>query len=275
MDFYDKLKHMAFERYVGKEMDFVVKKIGSTTRVIFKNGYERTFTESWGFLSGAHLSGMLMKDVRERLDKGIYVPKEQNVERDCYNTLLYDPMNIFKNRNKEVWGIDINSCYWRTAYLIGAMSDGVYEQGNKRGTEWKISRNAAIGSLGAGVTESIYEKGKVVSTIRYKRDLNTVRSDIIDHVWDISYRICSLVRDGFCMFLTDCFYVTPDKVEELDGLIRGYGYQTKKERYYFKSITDHYGKVGDKVVWCKFGDEGSKDKSFTFNKNRHATDWES
>lgn len=235
---------------------FITREVGQSASIIFESGTKQRFAEAGMGKNGAHICRMLYSHIEKRLRDGEYFPKNTNNDRDCVKTIMVDFKNIEKciNNKIECRAIDISACYWNTAHIIKAMDDKMYNYGMSKGKEWKEARNVAIGSIGACIYENRYKNGKLLTPggIHYRRPLNIVRLDVIDHVWEVANQIANQVKDGFCMYLTDCFFVMENYADEIARLLEKEGYQSKQEPAVFTNIMNiHQSFRAKKVVWKK------------------------
>jgi hypothetical protein len=278
-EFSYKLLKMCVDNGIEHKMTFTIKNLGVKSSIIYDNGKKRDFMDLSFRMKGMHLSKMMYDNVSKLVESGGYVPKEKNNSRLNFNTIMYDPYNISENYYKPVWSVDIDHCYWRTAYLLGIINERLYNKGMEKGQEWKTARNAAIGSLGAFYTERRYVDGKDMGVTVHNRAMNRVRCDIIDYVWKMACKIGEVVSDGFLMYLTDCFFITEDKLEEVCSLIESYGYTWKKEKIWFKISSKYLMTNTDKIIWVKEKNVGNDvirddmDKHYMFNRKKHTVPW--
>jgi hypothetical protein len=229
------------ERASRLKMNFSVLEMGGSRIVQFYgNGNPSTsfrYSDSIFKNSGAHLCKFAYNEVEKRVISGEYVPKNKDNDRESTDTICFHPINIRSFTGFDVDAIDVSGCYWDTLYLIGAISKKLRDQGWKKDREWKMSRAAAIGSLGAQVTCSIYKGGIMEEKpFIYRRKYNVVRLDVIDNVWKVFMDIAQQVEPGLCMFLTDCFFVEKEYSKKVQKLLKKAGYKYKLKKIHFEDI---------------------------------------
>jgi len=161
-------------------------------------------------------------DAKKYVSSGWYY---DYIEDEAYS--FCNKYGIEKNINKEIVAIDINNCYWQTAYNIGVISDKTYNFGLQY-CDKKV-RNATIGYL--SVKSYLYknENGKDILIREYVKDITYARNDIIMKVYEVAKKISNKLKDDLCYFFTDCFYVTNDDkvINEVINILNKYKYEYK------------------------------------------------
>lgn len=224
---------------------------------------------------GMHIPKLVMRNVKERMQQGLYTPANTNPDRYDTNTIMYNPDNIAKYIGKHCVSIDINGCYWNTAYKIGLIDEKTYKMGLKKDKEYKYARNMSVGSLGASILIERYENGKKAYSQHLKRFGACARLDVIDYVWDISQQIGRMLQSDFLMFLTDCFYVPFSRMKDTCEMIESFGFSWKKTDVEFLKVDrmseyikkdDSHGYT-DKVIW--YDADEDKFKFHDFSDKHH------
>jgi hypothetical protein len=238
---YRDASHMSdtIDRLLSNGQTFTLKKIGLTTSELILPNRKIKSKNNAHFFKGSHVIKLFLKEVKKRVEEGDYIPKNNDPARRSIKTVMYDPENIKKLIDKPCVAVDINGCYWNTAHKIGVISNQMYEKGMSGGDAWKKARNAAIGSLNASIKEYEGKNGELVLKSTYRRPHNTVRLDIIDHVWNTAIVMGEELKEGFLMYLTDCFFVTKDLEGKVYDLLERNGYSGKSENVIFDSYTDN------------------------------------
>lgn len=224
-----------YQMYV-KQGNIKIVTAGSLRQIHFPDGSIKKFFISGVSSAGTHICFHVLKNVRERVEKGEYVIKHTSLELFQSD---YNATSIFQFWHKDgirnavlshkglLKSIDINYCYWNTIHNIGAINDHVYKMGLKKEAEWKNSRNMAIGSLSKRyVVQVVDEKGKIKTTI-HKSPLEGVRLDVLAHIYKMAVAIAKKLDTKFCFFFTDCFFVTPDAEEETIKMLEECGFKSK------------------------------------------------
>ena len=237
------------------EMDFDIVYSGVSAKLKFlnedgSNMNSHKYMEHFIKNRGSHLSQMTIQEVKKRMETGLYVPKNTDVNRHLFSTIAFNPDNITKFLEKPGCSVDINSCYWNTAHNITVISDKLCEYGFKEPKLWKDARNIAIGSLGTSVKVEKYRNGKLVEVSPYTpRPTNVCRLDVIDHVWDVCLnKIRPKLKKNFLTFLTDCFFVPIKSKDLVLEQLHKYGYEAKIKDAHFTAMRD-LGTGTYKVIW--------------------------
>jgi hypothetical protein len=148
--------------------DFDYISSGSVNRIIYNDREFLWVDVSTSSGRGHHLNKLFMKDIDNYILKndGKVAHWDNNYREQMFNISA-----IEKNLNKQLIMIDINDCYWRTAYLLGYITESTYIKGRKR-KEWKIGRNACIGSLCKTTITQGYTDGKIDIRLFYSYPCN-------------------------------------------------------------------------------------------------------
>jgi hypothetical protein len=240
---------MANKDYLCKSgADFEYVSSGSVNRIIYK---EKEFIYVDLLSSGGrghHLNKMFMKDIDDYLSKN-----KGNVPRwdNNYREQMFNLDAIEKNIGKQLVMIDINDCYWRTAYLLGYITELTYIKGKKR-KDWKIGRNACIGALIKTKTIQGYTNGKPdIEKRKIERtpiEYQMIRNHIIGYVFKMFDELFQQMGDTFYMFLTDCLVTTYDKKRQVDEYFLQKGYKVKSKPIEFTAIN----RKTKKIDWFDF-----------------------
>jgi len=130
--------------------------------------------------------------------------------------------------------IDINHCYWRTAYLLGYITEKVYQMG----LQDKISKEArlqAIGHLNANKTEEIYIDGQLkisndIANIKFKMAYYNILAYIENLYIDTLYNSQPDSYENNYFFMTDAFYVNSDYTNNIKYILTNNGYNFKEQQ---------------------------------------------
>lgn len=201
---------------------------------------------------GHHLSTMVRKDVdafrrrkRGRLKPYAHDYKEQMFNIEAIKNVIGIPMI----------SIDINDCYWKTAFLLGYISEKTFISGRPGDKRWKIGRNASIGGLTQRMVSYKYVHGKLKLNTRKVRqktkreiDYDNIRNHIIGHIYRMFRRLFDILGNDFFMFMTDCVVTTPERMREAEKFIRDQGYKCKHKVVEFTEV-DTTNKI---IRWFDF-----------------------
>jgi hypothetical protein len=240
--------------------DFKFINEGSVERIVYGN---RCFVwvdvnDSGG--RGHHLSKMFMRDIDKWLETNKPPVKDAN-----YMEQMFHLDAIEEVIGEAVMMVDINDCYWRTAYLLGYITEETYIKG-LRHKDWKVGRNACIGSLCKSRTILPYKNGvadRINRTIVLPRlEYQHIRNHIIGHIFNLFNTMFQQMGYTFYMFLTDCVVFRWDKVKYVETFLHGANYRTKLKTIEFTEID----RENKKVSWVDFGGE---DKSVENRKEKY------
>lgn len=222
--------------------------------------------------NGFHLSNIVKNDIREYLkeNSNSLIRRERNYVEQKFNLDA-----IEKNIGNLMISIDINDCYWQTAFNMGYISEKTYTKG-KVNPKWKVGRNASIGSLAKTEVITTYKNGEIAKDIHGKvkkvlieseADFKHIRHNIIGFVCDMFNELANLLGEDFCMYLTDCVFTTVENKKKVEDFFKGYGYNCKHKTFEFTDI-DRNERV---VEWVELR-ESYIIKYYRYSNNQIHTD---
>jgi hypothetical protein len=263
------------DAYCKAGLTFEIYHQGNITKIIFDDGKEKKYG-SLKLKPGMFISKITNRIVKQRLESGLYVPKNTNPDRYNSNTIMYNSEGIRSNLYKPCVSVDIIGCYWQTAFNLGVIDQITYNKGIEKDREYKDARNIAIGSLGALIMHERYENGKLISHELSRKFGACARLDIVDHVWDMAQRIAKTLGPDFLMFLTDCFFVPVNREKDVAAYLNAEGYRSKAERCEFGSIERMSSGINrhneeyftEKVIWYAADKGVLKFHDFSHTHNR-------
>lgn len=228
--------------------DFECISSGNVERLIYG---DREFVfidlaESGG--QGHHLSKIFTEDI----DAWILKHKGKIPIWDTnYTEQMFNVHAIKYHLGQQLTMIDINDCYWHTAYMLGYITELTYVKGRKM-KAWKIGRNACIGALIKTKIVQGYTNGKrdpdKRRIVRTPPEYHNIRNHIIGHVHKIFRHLFNQMGNTFCMFLTDCIVTTYGKKRDVEKYLHEEGYRTKSKPIEFTGIDT----VKRKISWYDF-----------------------
>lgn len=251
---------------IDSKANFKVYSCGNVERLVY-DGKEFVWVDRDNVSgNGHHLAIMFRKDVDKWLEKNAStMPKWDN----NYKEQMFNINAIERHLNEPLVMVDINDCYWRTAYLLGYISETTYVKGLRK-KEWKIGRNACVGGLAKSTVEIEYINGKSKArkVVNQAQEYQYVRNHIIGHIHTIFNRLFSQMGNTFFMMLTDCLVTTYDKLRYVEDELKGCGYRVKHKPIEFLSLDRN----ARKVSWLDFtgggktfeGADISKEKFYIF-----------
>tara|TARA_Y100000114_G_scaffold151716_1_gene168878 strand:+ start:3869 stop:4771 length:903 start_codon:yes stop_codon:yes gene_type:complete len=133
---------------------------------------------------------------------------------------------------KNIYEVDIDEAYWKTAHLLSIINDDIYKKGQK-GNISKQARLTALGSL-----------AKKVYLYQFKGDklqkVNTETDPLLQNLW---FTICKRVSDvmneciktlgkDFIFYWVDGIYMDGDikNVAKVEKIFMKYGYNVKMKK---------------------------------------------
>jgi len=242
----------AKEFLINEGKSFIYKSSGNIDKIQYDGREFISIDLQGNGGKGHHLNKMFVKDIDSWMQtKGDTLLAYGN----NYSEQMFNLEAIERNIGKCLIMIDINDCYWRTAYKLGYITYETYIIG-KRKKDWKLGRNACIGALCKSTTILPYENGKPVkSARRIERTplhYQYIRNHIITHVFKMFEYLFAQMGNTFCMFLTDCIVTTYDKQRWVERYFMDEGYKVKNKPVEFISLD----RVKKRVTWKDF--EGTK-----------------
>ena len=121
----------SFKSYINKqkskERNFKVISSGLSRCVIFESGIKFNFfpNDKESRIEGAYFVNM----VRSRLDRYIEKNGLSPMHKEAIQVQLFNTDAIALRGNNPISCLDLNSCYWRTANLLGYIDDDLYVKG--------------------------------------------------------------------------------------------------------------------------------------------------
>ena len=229
-----------------KKKTFMVERSGSFTYIHFDNHRLQYGPDNHGGVSGAQLSRMVRNDVEKLVEFK---------QTDEYFSI--DPPSVYvhqQNMNSEIGQyavqIDMRNCYWKTAYTLGIITKQTYLKGLRK-KEWKVGRNAAIGSLDKKTIVTYYRNGVEVDSERYlmPRNCRYARQLVLRKVDEMAIGIINEVcnPDEFLMFVTDCFFIKQSAADKVRDYLSAHGYDYSEATI----LINHHFPQKKMVVWDK------------------------
>ena len=203
----------------NNKSDFQVVSSGLTRKIIFnKKDKVQNKRLYFGHQKSDILPGVhMVNSVRRNIDA--YIESGKPILKIKYRPklVLYNFMQIQKAINNSprdlTNAIDINACYFKTAYNLGFINENLYKKGWEKRKENKLGLLASIGSLNKHETIETYKNGKLKTTDtnwEYKNKYSPFYWAIINYVAEVMMEIAHSLGDNFYMWLTDCVYVDRD-----------------------------------------------------------------
>lgn len=207
---------------------------------------------------------MKFVDVAEKAGKGYHISKMVRKDIDAwlanhgeqlqpygrtYREQLFNLNSIEKVIGIQGVSIDNNDCYWRTAYMIGYITERTYIMGLRK-KEWKEGRNSAIGGLAAPYTRIDKIGKKEIKRYTEPPDVRYtyIRNHIIGHVYNVFYELFQQIGADFYMFLVDCVFTDYDRLKFVNQYLTNAGYRHKSKPIEFVNVD----REKQRVSWYDF-----------------------
>lgn len=222
-----------------------------TSETIIYNGTALKFVdlkEKAG--KGYHISRMVHKDIDAWLSAhgASLLPYGKT-----YREQLFNINSIEKVVGIQSVAIDINDCYWTTAFLLGYITERTYIMGRRK-KEWKEGRNSAIGGLAATHTSVHMQGKKKLKTIVAPPEINLrytyIRNHIVGHVYNIFYELFRLLGADFYVFMVDCVFTDYKRAKFVKEYLANHGYKTKQKPIEFVAV--ERGTRKKRISWFDF-----------------------
>jgi len=256
--------------YEKTKSNFTVVSYGTTKKIIYgKSKFVFSGLKKTKKPLGIHLIAYVKKDI-DKLLAPVFNEETQQYEESKYKipkiptkrphlTFIHHKNLDWYGAGQEALAIDVNHCYWRTAYLLGFITEFTYNKGIEK-KEYKDGRLIAIGTLGKILTVTKYVNG--VKSEEYQDDRDYIKYGgffwaVITKVHALLLELWTTLKEDFLMFLTDCVVIDPCKREISIGIIEKHGYSCKEFGLVFTDIDEN------RVAWVT--DDGKK-KQIIHNK---------
>lgn len=252
----------SFERNLEK-LKMVDDKIitthsGVTKKIYTSDGKVLVFKDEQrdGIIKGAFLVRMVKKDVEKYISENPdYIPA-QNMFLEYAPVVAFNYTGIQNMINKPLISVDINHCYFRTAYLLGYISEKTY----LKGLPYKKAMNASIGALNKYIYKEEYSGGEKTREFCNEDEylmFKPIYHKILERVSDCMHESFYELGDDMVMWLTDCAFINEDALPKLHNVFEKYGYE-------YKIVTSEitaYDKATQKIDWWDYKNKELTQKS--------------
>lgn len=253
--------HRYMADFVDYKKDFELHQSGTTIMIVC-DGKKWRFVDYQGITGkGFHLCKFVNEDAKAYADRHaatLLLPqnKKPNIDLEVQKA---NPGMLAKMVGQQIYGVDVNDCYWDTAYRKTVLRQETYLRGLKK-KEWKVGRNASIGALNKVTVVTKYQAGLKTTAEPVVKDesLAIIRNDIVWSVHEMFMRLLKQLGEDWLMYFTDCVYVPLEKVAEVQEFFLKEGYQTKLNTYQL----DKFDLATGKTEWYDY--EKNADKTFQF-----------
>lgn len=230
--------------YIQSKSSFTIVSYGATKKIVYgNNSFIFSGVKGEKKPQGMHLISLVKKDIDslvsgnpEILNTVPKIPsKKPHLTHINYKNCRWYGTGV------EILSIDVNHCYWRTAYLLGYIKEETYLKGIEK-DEYKEGRLIAIGTLGKILTVRKYENGLQVK--EYIDDTDYLLYGrffwhIISKIYIMLQELISELKEDFLMFLTDCIFIDPSKRDLAISIMEKHGYSTKEYLCAFTNVDNN------------------------------------
>jgi hypothetical protein len=211
---------------------------GLSRKIVLDNGVKLRFFGKQGrnnLIDGAFLVKMVQRDIDKWIEKNGEHPYVKPSMIQVFNHKSIE--RVLKGQRTPIVGIDINSCYWVTAHKLGYISDDLFNRGLD--TCKKKGLLIAIGCLNKLPMIKHYKNGVLQGTTfdqEYNARYSPFYWSIISYTHQILMHTYEMFQDDWFMFLTDCVFVSPNRVAEAQKFLTSLGYKHKSHNIEFKKF---------------------------------------
>lgn len=263
-----------FDRVVARlkksEVNFRVEMSGVTRIIYYLDGYGNVARKAiyhghkgMERMEGLELVTMVRRELRKRIEEGNNAPRFKVGTKVV--RFHIENMTSAMNDGAEIAEVDLNACYWTTAYHLGFLSEELYAKGWQKRKSAKIGLLAAIGSLNKKTYTEDFEFGSSKGVVRDSKDdmFRPYYWAVINRVEEVMYKAINAVpKHHFMMWLTDCIYIRKESTPIIIDLFKELGYE-------YTTGISHISKIErNKVFWVNH--DTGEEKFVFFSKNiRH------
>ena len=240
---------------------------GQSKKILFQDeGGTYKKTTYYGNKKKEHLHGVFMCNlVKKDIDNYLLKKKPIPATKEKPSLLLYNFKEIERlcssEKREMSYAIDINSCYFQTAYNLGFISNKTFDRGWKDRDIYKYGILASIGTLNKREVVEEYKDGELITREYEEENYNKYSPfywAIINEVYRIMIETARLLGDDFCMWLTDCAVFKRGREKDLEKLLNDNHYSYKNFRVEFERVDKR------KIYWYDFGK--AKEKYINYHK---------
>ena len=228
----------ALEYARKSKQSFQIVSTGLSRKIIMPNGYKLNYFGRKGaqnLVEGAFLVMMVRREIDAYIEKNGTPPQVEPTQVQTFNFTAI--RKVLSGKRKPIVGVDINACYWFVAHKLGYISDTLFERGLN--TKKKKGLLIAIGCLNKLPMIKTYQDGVCVDT-----SFDTAQHQMYSpFYWNIIYHTHQLMIDSFkvfgddwYMFLTDCLFVSIDRMKDAQEFLTEKGFFYKNHTIEFKTF---------------------------------------
>jgi hypothetical protein len=228
----------------SRKESFTTITSGKSRKIIYDNGKKMNFFGRKGktnFIDGCWLTNVVVKEIDKYIEQNGIPENLGKVDVQQFN---FKTINKVIGSKKPILGIDIDRCYWTTAYKLGYISETLYKRAFT--ATKKQGLLISIGVLNKMPMIRRYENGKCVKIdydVGYHNRYSPFYWQIIHHTYNLLMESYQLFKKDWYMFLTDCVFVNPAKAKEVKEFFESWGYNVKNHTIDFTAYD------GQNLTW--------------------------
>jgi hypothetical protein len=248
-------KYQSALAYAKKsKQSFTIVSTGLSRKMVLPNGYKLNYFGRKGsnnLVEGAFLVMMVKREIDAYIEKNGVPPKVEPTQVQTFNFTAIK--KVLSGNRQPIVGVDINACYWYVAHKLGYISDSLFERGLN--TKKKKGLLISIGCLNKLPMIKTYENGECVSTtfdFEYNDTYSPFYWNIINYTYELMIESFYIFGDDWYMYLTDCLFVSVDKIKDAQEFLKSKGFYHKNHSIEFKSFDSK------NITWFDFKDSKIK-----------------
>jgi hypothetical protein len=240
----------ALEYAQKSKQSFQIVSTGLSRKILMPNGYKLNYFGRKGaqnLVEGAFLVMMVRREIDAYIEKNGTPPQVEPTQVQTFNFTAI--RKVLSGKRKPIVGVDINACYWFVAHKLGYISNTLFERGLN--TKKKKGLLIAIGCLNKLPMIKTYQDGVCIDT-----SFDTAQHQMYSpFYWNIIYHTHQLMIDSFkvfgddwYMFLTDCLFVSIDRMKDAQEFLKERGFHYKNHTIEFKTFDSR------NITWFDYKD---------------------
>jgi len=219
------------------KQSFQIVSTGLSRKIVMPNGFKLNYFGRKGsnnLVEGAFLVMMVRREIDAYIAINGIPPKVEPTQVQTFNFSAIK--RVLSGKRVPVVGVDINACYWFVAHKLGYISDTLFERGLN--TKKKKGLLIAIGCLNKLPMIKTYVDGECVATdfdMEYHNTYSPFYWNVINYTHELMIESFQLFGDDWYMFLTDCLFVSVDKIKDAQEFLKSKGFAFKNHSIEFKT----------------------------------------
>jgi hypothetical protein len=236
------------------KQSFQIVSTGLSRKIVMPNGFKLNYFGRKGsnnLVEGAFLVMMVRREIDAYIAINGIPPKVEPTQVQTFNFSAIK--RVLSGKRVPVIGVDINACYWFVAHKLGYISDTLFERGLN--TKKKKGLLIAIGCLNKLPMIKTYVDGECVATdfdMEYHNTYSPFYWNVINYTHELMIESFQLFGDDWYMFLTDCLFVSVDKIKDAQEFLKSKGFAFKNHSIEFKTHDER------NITWYDYKDQKIK-----------------